>query len=455
MRIHFIGIGGISMSALAKICLNRGDKVSGSDFKDSKSLDSLRKAGAKIIVGHSESNIPKDVNLVVYTAAISEDNEELAFARKMDVEVIDRASFLGRLMGHYENSIGVSGTHGKTSTTSMASVIFNNSKMDPTILVGGNLKSIGGNLQIGNSQNFITEACEYVDSFLKFYPRIATISNIEADHLDYFSGIDQIRQSFRRYALNVPADGFVICNGDDENVILALEGIERNIITFGQDSKNKCVIKNVSFEGTSSHFDLSLYGEDLGRFELKVPGIHNVYNSTSAILAALYSDIDLEDIRSSIRLYKGVDRRFEIKGGFDGVSVIDDYAHHPTEIKTTLASAKNVCKKDIYCVFQPHTYTRTRTLLDEFSNAFYDASHVLILDIYAAREKDPGDIHSKDLVSKLEKNGVKVKYMQDFNETVDYLSKELKTDDMLITMGAGDVFKIGEMLLEKKSISSK
>ena len=354
-------------------------------------------------------------------------------------------------MREYKNSIAVSGTHGKTSTTSMLSTIFEYAQLDPTILVGGNLSVIGGNVKIGSSDHFITEACEYVDSFLNFNPKISIVLNIEEDHLDYFSGLDEIKASFNKFGKLLPKDGFFIINGDDNNTVDILHEVKASIIRYGRNEDNDTIIKNISFNDNGyGVFELEYKGENLGTFELSVPGLHNIYNATAAIMTAYVSEINLETIRENITLYKGVGRRFETKGYYKDVLVIDDYAHHPTELKATLAAAKKLNKNNLWCIFQPHTYTRTKALLDSFAEAFYSADKVIITDIYAAREDDPGDIHSKDLVEKLYHNNVDAMYISKFEDISQYIRENAKPNDLVITAGAGTVYQIADLLVEEK-----
>lgn len=450
MNIHFIGVGGISMSALAEICLNKGYKVSGSDANESYLIDKLKSQGANIFLGHKKENISDDVDMVVYTAAVHDDNEELVAAREKNKLIMNRAAFLGQIMREYKNSIAVSGTHGKTSTTSMLSTIFEYAHLDPTILVGGNLSVIGGNVKIGNSDHFITEACEYVDSFLNFNPKISIVLNIEEDHLDYFSGINEIKASFNKFGKLLPKDGYFIINGDDQNTDDILHEVKASIIKYGREESNDAIIKNIDFSSEGyGVFEIEYNKESLGIFELSVPGLHNIYNATAAILTAFVSNIDLDTIRKNIKTYSGVGRRFEVKGSYNGASVVDDYAHHPTELKATLAAAKKMKKSKLWCIFQPHTYTRTKSLLNEFSEAFYAADKVIITDIYAAREDDPGDIHSKDLVEKLYQNNVDVVYISKFEDIVEYLREHVKNNDLVITAGAGPIYKVAESLIEQ------
>lgn len=449
MNIHFIGIGGINMSALAEICINKGYNVSGSDMQESYLVDNLRSLGAKITIGQKKENITNDINLVVYTAAISNENEEFLAAKEKNILMINRAAFLGQIMREYKNSIAVSGTHGKTTTTSMLSTIFNYAEKDPTILVGGNLSTIGGNVRIGSSENFITEACEYVDSFLNFNPFISIVLNIEEDHLDYFSGIEEIKASFNKFGKLLPEDGYFIVNGDNENTKDIMYDVGATIIKFGQKDDNDAIISEIRYdEDGFAMFNLNYKGVNLGTFDLSVYGLHNVYNATAAIIASIVSNIEVDVIKKAIKEYNGVGRRFEKKGYFKNTLVVDDYAHHPTEVKATLSAAKTLKKNKLWVVFQPHTYSRTKALLKEFAEAFYSADKVIITDIYAAREKNPGDISSKDLVEKLYHNNVDVTYIPTFEEIENYLRENLEDDDLIITCGAGPIYKVGESLLK-------
>lgn len=450
MKIHFIGIGGISMSALAEICINKGYQVSGSDMNESYLLDKLRNQGAKIFIGHSKEHISDDVDMVIYTAAVHEDNPEMIATKEKNKLTMDRAAFLGQIMREYKNSIAVSGTHGKTSTTSMLSTIFEYADLDPTILVGGNLSVIGGNVKIGNSDHFITEACEYVDSFLNFNPKISIVLNIEEDHLDYFSGIDEIKASFNKFGKLLPKNGYFIINGDDENTKDILYDVKATIVKYGTNPSNDAVISNIEFdENGYGMFNLSFNGKDLGRFELSVPGIHNIYNASAAILASYVSDIDLEVIRKNIKSYNGVGRRFEVKGSYNGALVVDDYAHHPTELKATLSAAKKLKKSTLWCIFQPHTYTRTKTLFDEFTTCFSSADELILMDIYAAREKDIGLVSSNELGDAIRKTGLSCINLHSHEEVADYLASKVQPQDLILTVGAGDVVKVGNILLNK------
>ncbi|KGG80738.1 UDP-N-acetylmuramate--alanine ligase [Caloranaerobacter azorensis H53214] len=447
-HVHFIGIGGISMSGLAEILLNAGYIVSGSDIKNSDIIESLKKKGAAIYIGHNKNNI-NSADLIVYTSAISKDNPEYTEAIKRNIVTVDRATFLGQLMRMYKSSIAVSGTHGKTTTTAMISVILEHANLKPTILLGGVLDSIGGNVKIGKENIFLTEACEYKGNFLKFNPNISIILNIEEDHLDYFKDIEHIVETFANFAALLPRNGLLVINNDDINTPKIINKVNCNIVTFGIKNKSNYKADDISFTSNGfPNFRLIINDSKEYRINLKVIGIHNIYNALAAIATAHYLNIPINTIIEAIENYTGTHRRFEIKGSINGIRIIDDYAHHPTEIKATLNAAKKLPHNKIWCVFQPHTYTRTKALLDEFSESFYDADNVIIADIYAAREKDTGLIHSKDLVDLLINKGIKALYINNFKDIVDYLLKQANGGDIILTVGAGDIYKVAEMLLD-------
>lgn len=448
-KFHFIGIGGISMSGLAEILLNKGFKVSGSDIKNTKIIKHLEDLGVDFYLGHLASNIKDDVDFVIYTAAIKKDNPELVEAQKRNLTILNRAELLGEIMKAFPYSIAVSGTHGKTTTTSMLSNILIQAKKDPTVTVGGIVDAIGGNIRIGQSEYFITEACEYCDSFLNFYPYIGIILNMEEDHLDFFKDINHIRKSFTAFAKNISKDGALIINGDIENLSLILDEIDCKVVTFGTDpSRVMWTAANIKYnEKACGKFDLLYQGKNMGTVSLKVPGIHNIYNALAASAAAFELNIEIADIIKGLHNFKGTHQRFEIKGSLKGITIVDDYAHHPTEIKATLEVAKHYPHNTIWCVFQPHTYTRTKMFLKEFAEALKEADKIILTDIYAAREKDLGEIHSKDLQRELAKIGKESYYFPDFDSIENFLLQNCIPGDLLITMGAGDVGTIGEDLL--------
>ena len=448
-KIHFIGIGGISMSGLAEILIKNNYKVSGSDMKSSHITNKLKEKGAEIYIGHNGDNI-MDVDLVVYTAAISPENPEYIKALELNLPLMDRAEFLGHIMKGHKYNVAVSGTHGKTTTTSMIAHIILKEDVDPTILVGGELDAIGGNVLAGNGEYFITEACEYKASFLKFFPYIGTILNIDADHLDYYRDIDHIKETFIKFIDLIPKEGYLIANIDDENVkaILNNNNYNCNILTYGLN-EGILQAKNIIYnELGCATFDVYKDGNLLFKIDLNVPGQHNVLNSLASIGTALCLDFSQNSITSGLSNFRGTHRRFELKGTKDGVTVIDDYAHHPTEIKATLSAAKNYPHNKIYCVFQPHTYSRTISLFEDFSDSFYDVDNLILADIYAAREKDTGVISSNMLGDRIRSKNVNCVNLHSFDEIVSYLKDNLKEGDMLLTMGAGDVVKVGEMYLK-------
>ena len=445
--VFFIGIGGISMSALAQILKNDGYKVSGSDFKESDTVEELRNSGITVFVGHAPENV-EGAGLIVYTAAIKEDNPELVRARELNIPAIERAVLLGAMMKNYKFPVAVSGTHVKTTATSMLSHVLCESDKDPTILVGGVLPLIGGNMRDGGKEFFVTEACEYCGSFLKFFPIYSIILNIEEDHLDYFKDLDDIVDCFSRFVKKTPENGAVIANFDDEEVIRAVDGAPCKVVSYALNSKGcDYTVSNLKFdENGFSEFDVLKSGEFYISVKLSVPGLHNVSNSLAVIAAADLLGVEKEGIKKGLLSYHGTNRRFEYKGTVNGAKVYDDYAHHPTEIKATLSAAKATGAKRIRCVFQPHTYTRSLALKDEFSESFFDCDDLIVTDIFAAREPDTGLIHSKDLVEAINKMSKNAKYVKDFSDIEEYFMKTAQEGDIIFTMGAGDVYKIGENL---------
>jgi UDP-N-acetylmuramate--alanine ligase len=447
-KIHFIGIGGVSMSGLAEILLDNGYKVSGSDRAESSMTNKLKALGAEVHIGHNSENIPGS-DLVVYTAAIGSDNPELLEAKRLNIPTLDRADFLGCIMRDYDKGIAVAGTHGKTTTTSMLSLILLRAGLDPTILVGGEVDILGGNARPGKSSYFITEACEYKGSFLKFYPNAGIILNIDADHLDYYKDINEIYDTFLKFALLIPQDGVLVGWGEDERVLKIMDGVACNKITYGIKSGD-FTAKDIAYDSRGFASFTAIYkGEVVGKFNLLVPGEHNVLNSLAAIATAHYYGVSYEDISSSLLEFTGTHRRFEKLGEKNGVTVIDDYAHHPTEIAATIKAAQNFNRGKLYCVFQPHTYTRTITLFEEFSKAFFGADKLVLTDIYAAREKDTGIVNSSMLNDAVVAAGVDSSYISSFEDIVKFLEESLTPGDILISMGAGDVYKIGEMYLKQ------
>ena len=450
-KLHFTGIGGISMSALAEIMISRGFTVTGSDSKESEITKHLESLGATICYGQKSQNVSSDVEVLIYTAAVKQDNPELVAAKSMNIPLLTRAEFLGQIMQNYHTAIGVSGTHGKTTTTSMLSQIMLEADTDPTILVGGIMPAIKGNTRIGHSDKLITEACEYTNSFLSFKPTVAIILNVAADHLDFFKDLDDIRHSFREYARLVPDDGALIINSDIDNIEYFTEGLKCSVITVGSDpDKSMYSAANITFdEFARGTYDLVVNGEIKDHITLKVTGKHNIYNSLASIAAAHFMGISNEDIKTGLMAYEGTDRRFQLKGKLGDITIIDDYAHHPDEIRATLSTAKHYPHNKLWVVFQPHTYSRTKALLPEFADALKEADAVVLADIYAAREKNTLGISSKDVMDEIKKDGGTAYYFPTFSEIENFLLENCAHNDLLITMGAGDVVKIGEHLLGK------
>lgn len=450
-NLHFTGIGGISMSALAEIMISRGFTVTGSDSHESKITDHLESLGAKIFYNQVAGNISSDIDVLIYTAAIKQDNPELVKAKELGIPLLTRAEFLGQIMLNYPMAIGVSGTHGKTTTTSMLSQIMLEGNTDPTILVGGIMPAIHGNTRVGHSDKLITEACEYTNSFLSFKPNMAIILNVAADHLDFFKDLDDIRHSFRKFAELVPNDGFLVINSDIDNLEYFTDGLKCKVITVGSDpAKSDYSATNIEFDQSAKgSYDLVVNGEKSFHVALNVTGEHNIYNSLAAIAAAHAMGISDENIKAGLTQYGGTDRRFQYKGKVGDVTIIDDYAHHPDEITATIKTAKHYPHKKMWVVFQPHTYSRTKSLLPEFGKALKEADAVVLADIYAAREKDTLGVSSLDVKKEIEKYGTEVHYYPSFSEIENFLLESCSPGDLLITMGAGDVVKIGEHLLGK------
>lgn len=448
-HIHFIGIGGISMSGLAEILLDKGFAISGSDAKESPLTKKLSEEGARISYGQSSSNITDDIDVVVYTAAIHPDNPEYACAAAKGIPMLNRAELLGQMMQNYQTPICVSGTHGKTTTTSMAAHILMAAETDPTISVGGILPLIGGNIRVGGPETFLMEACEYTNSFLSFFPKISIILNVDADHLDFFKDLDDIRHSFRRFADLLPADGTLIINADDPACGYLTEGLPCEVLTYSVQGNGMFTADGIRFdEKGCASFTVRKEGEVLGEFSLHVPGEHNIANALAAVALSDKLAIPVDTAKKGLESFRGTNRRFQIKGVKDGVTIVDDYAHHPTEIRATLKTAQNYPHRETWCIFQPHTYSRTKLLLTQFADALTLADHVILADIFAAREKQEDfGITSGDLQKELQKRGTDCHYFHSFDEIGAFAEAHCQQGDLLLTMGAGNVVQIGEKLL--------
>lgn len=445
-KVHFIGIGGISMSGLAALLLTKGFKVSGSDSKESELTNKLKTEGAEIYIGHNRENL-KDVDLVVYTAAIPSDNPEIVEAKDKNITLVDRAEFLGLIMKGHKFNVAVAGTHGKTTCTSMLSHVTLKADLDPTILVGGELDVIDGNFKIGDSEYFLTEACEYKESFLKFYPYIGIILNIDADHLDYYRDLNHIKETFEKFSNIIPEDGYLIGYCEDNNVKEILDKAKCNTVRYGIN-EGDIRATNIRFDNKGcATFTVNKDKKDLFEVTLSTTGKHNVLNALSTIAVGLIFNLPYESIIEGLKECKGAHKRFEYKGEFNGATIIDDYAHHPVEIKATLDTAKLIPNKKIYTVFQPHTFTRTKTLFNDFTTCFNEADELLLMDIYAAREKDTGLVSSEELGDAIRATGLKCINVHSHEEAASYLKSKVEKDDIVLTVGAGDVVKVADIIL--------
>ena len=452
VSVYFVGIGGISMSGLAEILADAGFKVSGSDRFESELTRSLADKGITIFYGQRAENITGSIDCAVFTSAIRKDNPEYIAVCEKNIPILTRAELLGQIMKNYDTPIAISGTHGKTTTTSMVSEILLKADLDPTLSLGGILKTIGGNVRVGGPQYFVAEACEYTNSFLSFFPKIGIILNIEEDHLDFFKDLADIRDSFRRFAQLLPTGGCLIINSAIPDLEEITEGLPCRIITYGTslDADYHCGDVVYDEKGNPT-FTLYCSGSGPQKFSLQVPGEHNVDNALAAVALADLLTIPREITAAALSGYTGTDRRFEYKGTVGGVTIIDDYAHHPTEITATLKAATNTPHRNLWCVFQPHTYTRTKALLKDFAKALTLADKIVLADIYPSREPISLGvslgISSEVLQHEIQALGKECWYFPTFDEIENFLLENCISGDLLITMGAGDVLKIGEKLL--------
>ena len=447
-HVHFIGIGGISMSGLAEILLGKGFRISGSDNNASALTKHLEEAGAVVMIGQSADHISPDTDLVVYTAAIHPDNPEFIAAKEQGIPMLSRAQLLGQIMQNYDLPINIAGTHGKTTTTSMCAHILMRAGLDPTVTLGGILPSIGGNIRVGGTKYFVAEACEYTNSFLSFFPKIELILNVDADHLDFFKDLDDIASSFHRFAALIPEDGTLIINRDTAKYDVVTDHLACGIITYSLNGDADYTAEDVHFnENGCASFVCLERGKPIGNFRLCIPGMHSVSNSLAVIALSRKLGLSPEIIAQGIADFHGADRRFERKGTAFGATIIDDYAHHPTEIRAIITAALQTPHKKLWVVFQPHTYTRTKALLPDFADALSLADHIVLSDIYAAREVNTVGISSEDLRAEIEKRGTRADYFSSFEEILEFLKTQLKEGDLLITMGAGNIVDVGEDLL--------
>lgn len=437
------------MSGIAEVLLNLGYKVSGSDLRSSDITSRLNKLGGEIYINHSGNNLSFDVSVVVISSAVRDDNPEVLEAKKRLIPVIPRAEMLAELM-RMKYGIAVAGTHGKTTTTSMVATVLAYAGMDPTVVIGGKLNSLGSNAKLGQGEFLVAEADESDGSFLKLTPTIAIVTNIDNEHLDFYSGIEEIKETFLQFANKVPFYGVSILCLDDGNIQAILPGITKRFTTYGFSTQSDIQAKDIELEGLTGQFNAYKDGKKLGKIKLRMPGIHNVSNSLAVIAAGLELGLPFKTIQAGLAEFSGVQRRFQIKGESGGITVIDDYGHHPTEIKATLAAAKNAFAGEVTAIFQPHRYTRTKELFNEFLTAFYDADRLIVTDIYAASEDKIEGVSAELLVEGIKKHGHKdVAYAAGKEKAVDFALKQLKKGDVLITLGAGDIWQAGEKILAR------
>ena len=445
-RVHLAGIGGVSMSPLAEVLHSMGLSVQGSDMNDSPAVEHLRALGIPVAIGHAADNLG-DADFVVRTAAIHDDNPEISGAVARGIPVFERAQAWGAIMHGYRNALCISGTHGKTTTTSMATHIFMAADTDPTVMIGGTLPLLHSGYRVGHGDTIIAESCEYCNSFLNFFPTVAVILNVHADHLDFFKDLADIEHSFHRFAELVPAGtGKVVVNWDDEGARAAVEGLDRPMFTYSvKDRDPDCYADNVSFFDGYGDFDVVINGLTYAHVSLHVPGAHNISNALAAASAAYVLGLPGEAVTAGLASFTGAGRRFEHKGTFRGAEVYDDYAHHPDEVRALLSAAQALPHKRLILAFQPHTYTRTAALFDDFVEVLRLPDRVVLAEIYAAREKNDIGISSRDLAARIPG----AVYCATLEQTADELEKLAQPGDMIITVGAGDIYRAGELLLKR------
>jgi UDP-N-acetylmuramate--alanine ligase len=447
-HIHFVGIGGIGMSGIAEVLLNLGYKVSGSDLRESDTTERLRALGGEIMIGHRPENVGSP-HVVVISSAVKSDNVEVAAAREKQVPVIPRAEMLAELM-RLKYGVAIAGAHGKTTTTSMVATVLAAGGIDPTVVIGGKLNSLGSNAKLGQGEFLVAEADESDGSFLRLSPTVAVVTNIDAEHLDHYRDIDEIKEAFLAFINKVPFYGVAILCLDEKHIQSLIPRVHKRYLTYGMSSQADYHALDATLLPLGSRFRVANHSGDLGWFELSVPGLHNVSNSLAAIAVARELEVDIEVIRKALKEFSGVHRRFEVKGEARGVLVVDDYGHHPTEVRATLAAAKASSGRRTVCVFQPHRYTRTKHLLEEFFTAFNEADRVIIMDIYAAGEQPIPGITGRAVYEGIKRYGHKdAVYLSGRDEVVGHLLSSLREGDLLLTLGAGDVWKVGEAVLER------
>lgn len=451
VHAHFIGIGGTSMSGLAEYLLECGFDISGSDSAHSKYTKHLETRGIRIYYPQKAENIEEGTDVVIYSAAIHPGNPEYDEVVRQGIPMLSRAELLGQLMAYYNNAINISGTHGKTTTTSMVTDIFIDAGLDPTIEIGGMLDDIGGNMRISKKADyFIAEACEYTNSFLSFHPTCGIILNVEADHLDFFKDLDDIRHSFRRFTELLPKGGILIIGSDIENYQYFYEGLDLNVLTFGKSENADYQAKDIVYDDfVRASFTVIEKGTEIGRVSLGVPGEHNVLNALASIAAARAYGIDMDVIKGALARYHGTQRRFDIRGHVNGFTVMDDYAHHPQEVEAVLKTLMKYPHHKVWAIQQPHTYSRTKLLMNDFADVLSLADAVLVLDIFPARETDDLGTHATQLVDKLKERGCEVYYTPTFDDVEEFVMKHGEKDDIFVTLGCGNANIVADRIVER------
>lgn len=439
-RAHLIGAGGVSMAPLAEVLHGKGVLVSGSDLHDSPTVDHLRSLGIPMTIGHLPESV-EGAGCVIRTAAVHDTNPEVAAARNAGIPVFERAQAWGAIMSHYPNALCVAGTHGKTTATSMCTHIFLKAQRDPSVMVGGYLPILQAEHRVGQGDTIIAESCEYCNSFLSFCPTVAVILNVDADHLDFFKDLDDIKQSFRRFAQLTPQDGHIVANADDAGAMDALKGLP--LFTFGCCEGADCQARNLTWQHGRPDFDVVAGGKVYTHLSLRVAGLHNVYNALAAASAAYVLGIPGKAVRQGLEGFFGAGRRFELKGQYNGARIYDDYAHHPAELHALLDMAKSLGYDRVICAFQPHTYTRTKALFEDFVQELQIADVVVLTDIYAAREQNTIGISSRDLADRIPN----AYYCPSLRDAAEKLREIARAGDLIITVGAGDIYTVGEMLI--------
>ena len=441
-KAHLIGIGGVSMSPLAEVLHKMGVEITGSDMNDSATVEHLRSLGIPVAIGHRAENVA-GADLIIRTAAVHDDNPEVAQAHASGIPVFERAQAWGSIMRGYKNALCISGTHGKTTTTSMCTHIIMAAQMDPTVMIGGTLPLLGAGYRVGHGDTIILESCEYCNSFLSFFPTVAVILNIEADHLDFFKDLDDVEHSFRAFADRVPENGLIVANADDANTMHTLEGETRPILTFGLE-EGDVHAANLTWNKGLPTFDIIYRGEVFTRVGLRVPGEHNVKNALAAAAAAIALAVSPKAVSEGLNAFRGAGRRFEHKGTYHGAEVYDDYAHHPGELQALLAAARTLGYERIICAFQPHTYTRTKALFDDFVKVLRQPDITLLAEIYAARETNEIGISSQDLADQIPGSI----YCPTLADVTAKLKELAQPGDLILTVGAGNIYTAGEALLQ-------